>query len=134
MDNPNQQRYLRRRKLFRTIFGIFSLSGIMFAFQACYGTPKDFGQDVQIKGKVTSGSTKAALAGIRVEVDQADQYTVTGSDGSYMMYCEQKREYRLIFSDQQTPRESRFNSRDTIIKTVSTDHEMTVLNVDIELQ
>ncbi len=133
MDNPNHKRYIRRRKLFRAIFGIFSLSGIMFAFQACYGTPQDFGQSVQIKGKVTSGSTKATLAGIRIDVDQTDQYAVTGSDGTFSMWCEQMREYHITFSDPETPRDNRHATRDTLIRTTKAEDGITVLNVDIEL-
>ena len=134
MDNPNHKRYIRRRKLFRAIFGIFSLSGIMFAFQACYGTEKDFGQHVNIKGTVTSVATKASLAGIKVNVDQTDQYTVTGSDGTFSMWCEQMREYRVIFSDTNTPRDSRHTTRDTLIRMAKGVDEITVLNLDIELQ
>ncbi len=134
MDNPNYHRYYRRRKLLRTVFGVFSLSGILFAFQACYGTPKDFGLDVVIKGRVTSASTKTVLPGIRVDVGLNGQYTLTGSDGMFLMYCEKMREYHLTFSDPKTPRDTRYASRDTIIRPSLTEDSQTVLNLDIQLQ
>lgn len=134
METPVQNRYLRRRNLLRTVFGVFSLSGILFAFQACYGTPQDFGTDVLIKGKVTSVSTKASLANIRVDIDRTGQYTTTGNDGTFSMYCERLREYHLIFSDGNTPRDSRYSTRDTTIRPPANDNPITELNVDIELK
>ncbi len=133
MEAPNQNKYLRKRKFLRTVFGVFSLSGILFAFQACYGTPKDFGTDVLIQGRVTSVSTKASLANIRVDIDQTGQYTVTRSDGTFRMWCEQMREYRLIFSDEQTPRNNRYTCRDTVIRHPFTNEPVIELTVDIEL-
>ncbi|MCX6224242.1 MAG: hypothetical protein NTV01_05750 [Bacteroidia bacterium] len=98
MKTLNQNRYLIRRKLFRTIFGVFSLSGIMFAFQACYGTPQDFGQDVLINGKVSSAQTLTSITGIKVLVNQSGQYTVTGADGKFAIYCERMPEYKITLT------------------------------------
>ena len=134
MENPKQGRYLRKRSLYRTVFGIFSLSGIMFAFQACYGTPEDFGHDAVIRGKVTSAATKAALPGIRVVESQSGQYTTTGPDGSYSMWCERMREYRLSFSDEETVRINRHQGRDTTLTPAWKDEVYLELEVNMELQ
>ena len=130
MKTANQNRYLRRRKLFRTLFGVFSLSGIMFAFQACYGTPQDFGQDILISGKVTSATSKAAIPGIKVEVYQSGQYVESGIDGSYSMYFERMNEYKIIFSDRDGALNGRYQARDTIVKL---SDELDILIVNIEL-
>jgi len=131
MKTSSQNRYLRRRKLFRTIFGVFSLSGIMFAFQACYGTPQDFGQDVLIRGNVTSAASKAAVPGIKVLVSQSGQYAKTGFDGSFSMYCERMQEYTLAFSDIDGNLNGKYQASDTIVKLTGNSDSMTV-NIELK--
>lgn len=131
MNTSNQNRYLNRRKLFRTIFGVFSLSGIMFAFQACYGTPKDFGQDILIKGKVTSAANKASISGIKVLINQSGQYDQSGSDGTFAIYCERMTEYKLIFSDTDGAQNGQYQVCDT---TVQLADQAEVLTVNVELR
>ncbi len=126
MNNSNQSRYLSRRKIFRTIFGIFSLSGIMFAFQACYGTPQDFGQDVLIKGKVSSAVNKASVPGIKVLINQSGQYTVSDTNGAFSMYCERMSEYKLIFSDTDGTQNGQYQACDTIVQLADEADQLTV--------
>ena len=38
----------------KKLIGGLSLTSTMFIFQACYGTPQDFGMDVLIEGQVKS--------------------------------------------------------------------------------
>ena len=38
----------------RKIIGGLCLTSVAFVFQACYGTPQDFGNDLLIEGQVTS--------------------------------------------------------------------------------
>lgn len=114
----------------RTVFGVFSLSGILFAFQACYGTPQDFGQDILITGKVTSAASKAAIPGIKVQVDQSGQYVESGIDGSYSMYLERMDDYKIIFSDRDGAVNGQYQARDTIVKL---SDELDALIVNIEL-
>jgi len=130
MKTANQNRYLRRRKLFRTIFGVFSLSGILFAFQACYGTPQDFGLDVLISGKVTSAASKASVSGIKVMVNESGQHTVTADDGTFYIHCEQMPEYSLTFTDIDGDRNGLFRQRDTTMQLAG---EAETLTVNIEL-
>jgi putative lipoprotein (rSAM/lipoprotein system) len=131
MNASNQNRYLKRRKIFKTIFGIFSLSGIMFAFQACYGTPQDFGLDVQIKGKVTSAMTKASVPGIRVQVNQSGQYTQTTSDGNFSIYCERLPEYNITFLDTDGAFNGQYQVCDT---TIQLAEKVEVITVNVELK
>lgn len=131
MKNSNQSRYLNRRKLFRTIFGVFSLSGIMFAFQACYGTPPDFGQDVLIKGKVTSAVNKAAVSGIKVLINQSGQYTQSAADGTFSIYCERMPEYNLTFSDTDGAQNGQHQMCDTTVQLADQAENLTV-NIELK--
>lgn len=130
MKASNQNRYLNRRKLFRTIFGVFSLSGIMFAFQACYGTPQDFGQDILIKGKVTSAANKASVSGIKVLVNQSGQYAQSAADGTFSIYCERMPEYNLIFSDTDGAQNGQYQVCDTTVQLGDQSENLTV-NVEL---
>ena len=131
MKTTNNSRYTRRRKLFRTIFGVFSLSGIMFAFQACYGTPQDFGQDILIKGSVSSASKKAPISGIKVLISQSGQYTQSAADGTFSIYCERMSEYKLTFSDIDGAQNGQYQARDTTVQLADLVVELTV-NVELK--
>jgi hypothetical protein len=121
----------RKRKVFRAIFGIFSLSGILFAFQACYGTPQDFGQDILITGKVTSATTKTPITGIKVLINESGQYSTTASDGTFSMYCERMAEYKIVFSDIDGDQNGRIVARDTIVKRPDMSESLTV-NIELK--
>ncbi|HBB92871.1 MAG TPA: hypothetical protein DC042_14445 [Bacteroidales bacterium] len=116
-NNPvvSARGFFRRNNLFRTIFGIFSLSGIMFTFQACYGTPQDFGLDLLVQGKVVSGSTKEGIQGIKVSVPSNGQYTETASDGTFMLYTERQPEYRISVTDTDGALNGVYQAKDTVI-------------------
>ena len=126
METSIHSRFLRRRKLFRTIFGVFSLSGIMFAFQACYGTPQDSGLDVLIKGTVSSAAGKIPVPGIRVGVSQIGQYTQSAADGTYSMYCEKLSQYRLTFSDTDGNLNGQYQELDTLVQLPDKADKLTV--------
>jgi len=122
---------LIKRKLFRTIFGIFSLSGILFAFQACYGSMQDFGMDVHVNGVVTSEGTKSPLAGIKVLVSASGQYTTTGPEGFYSFYCERQREIHLSFIDTDGPQNGLYHTGDTIVKLPDNTESLTI-NIELK--
>lgn len=131
MKTSNQNRCLNRRKLFRTIFGVFSLSGIMFAFQACYGSPQDFGQDVLLNGKITSAVSKASIPGIKVFIDQTGQYTVSDADGIFSIFCERMPEYKLLFSDKDGALNGQYQARDTVVQLADKANGLTV-NIELK--
>ena len=131
MKNPNHNRYLKRRKLFRTVFGIFSLSGIMFAFQACYGTPQDFGLDILIRGKVISAISKNAIPGIKVVINHSGQYSNTADDGTFNIYCESQQEYNVIFSDADGSQNGVYQPCDTTVLR-SEQAEEIILNIELK--
>ena len=95
MENSEKNRLLRRRKVFSTVFKVFSLSGILFAFQACYGTPGDFGQDVLLTGTVTTKAGNEPVKDVKVMVRELGQYAITGDNGYFTLWCERMPEYVL---------------------------------------
>ncbi len=111
----NPTKHLRRRNFFRTIFGVFSLSGIMFTFQACYGPPQDFGLDVLIQGKVVSGATQAGIPDILVNIPDIGQYTRTESDGSFRMHVERQPGLSISFSDTDGDQNGIYQAKDTVV-------------------
>ncbi len=115
---------IRHRNLFRTIFGFFSLSGMLFIFQACYGTPQDFGQDVMVEGKVISSLTGAGIQGIKVSVEGIPQYTSSGSDGSFVMFLERLSDYRFTLTDTDGETNGLFQGRDTLISLPASEDQI----------
>jgi hypothetical protein len=105
----------KRNNLFRTVFGIFSLSGIMFTFQACYGSPQDFGLDVLVHGTVVSGSTKAGIPGIKVSIPVNGQYAQTASDGTFYLYTERQAEYHITVTDIDGAMNGVYQAKDTLV-------------------
>jgi hypothetical protein len=121
-------KHLRRRNFFRTLFGVFSLSGIMFTFQACYGTPQDFGLDVLIQGKVVSGVTQAGIPDILVNISDIGQYTRTDSDGSFNLHVERQPGFSVSFSDTDGEQNGMYQAKDTVV-TLSETTEMVDLQI-----
>lgn len=114
----------RRNNLFRTIFGIFSLSGIMFTFQACYGTPQDFGLDVLLQGKVVSGYTQEGIPGVKVSVPANGQYAQTSIDGTFSLYTERRLEYRISVTDTDGALNGAYQAKDTVITVPETSESI----------
>jgi len=77
---------LKSRKLLRTIFGTFSFTAMAFVFQACYGTPEDFGYDVKISGTVKSKNTNLPIKGIKVSRLNSLTYEITDKNGNFSFY------------------------------------------------
>ena len=72
----------------RSILKGLSLTSAMFVFQACYGTPQDFGYDTLIEGKVTSQTSGLPIKGIKVSIRDNMSYETTqkGSMQDYISY------------------------------------------------
>ena len=81
---------LKSRKLLRTIFGCISLTAVAFAFQACYGMPRDEFYDVKLTGTVKSKTTKTPIKGIKITVNDGkheDVYGITDNNGRFDFYA-----------------------------------------------
>jgi hypothetical protein len=77
-----------KKNVIRKILGGLSLTSAMFVFQACYGTPKDFGLDLFIEGQVKSKASGLPIKGIKVSIVDSMQYEMTDEDGKFSFYTE----------------------------------------------
>ncbi len=109
----------KKRKFFRVLFGTLSLSSAMFIFQACYGTPRDFGQDVYIEGLVKAKKTDSPIVGIKVSIADQPQYEYTNSAGKFKIYTSRANSYKLSFSDVDAALNGNYLVKDTTIQIVN---------------
>jgi len=72
----------------RKIISGLSFTSAIFIFQACYGTPQDFGLDLLIEGQVKSKTSGLPIKGIKVSVTNNRQYEITDEKGNFSFYTE----------------------------------------------
>lgn len=108
----------KKRKILRAIYGTLSFSTALFVFQACYGTPEDFGMDVTIKGYVKSKVTNQAIPGIKVSLENHPQYEITNNEGMFMFYASMDSSYKVKFEDIDSTQNGIFLSKDTIVNII----------------
>lgn len=99
LENRIQMKKLAEKKNYflRKLFGALSLTSALFVFQACYGTPQDFGQDVVLEGLVTSKNTQLPLSGVKVSIADSPQYEITDENGHFKIYTTKEQQYLLQF-------------------------------------
>ena len=83
----------------RKIVGGLSLTSAMFIFQACYGTPQDYGLDLLIEGQVKSKTSGLPIQGIKVSVAYNMQYEIADEEGKFSFYTELLKGLTLKFQD-----------------------------------
>lgn len=116
------------KKFIRKIIGALSFTSVMFVFQACYGTPQDFGLDVCLEGTVKSAKTGLPIKGIRVSVDEEYQYTETDDNGFYSFYVPLSDSLVVSFQDVDSLKNESYLPKDTI---VTANEEEMVLNISL---
>jgi hypothetical protein len=104
-----------KRNLLRKLLGGLSLTTAAFIFQACYGTPQDFGLDVNITGRLRSDKTGLPAKGIKVSVVGNPQYLFSAEDGSFSLYTEPAAECTLLFEDVDADLNGKFATKDTTL-------------------
>jgi hypothetical protein len=119
----------KKQRILRKVYGALSLSTALFIFQACYGTPRDFGLDVHIEGCVKSQSTDMPIQGVRVSLDQSPQYEITDKDGKFSFYISKASEYKVKFESIDPANEGVYLPKDTVLKVVD---EATYLSVSLD--
>jgi putative lipoprotein (rSAM/lipoprotein system) len=121
----------KKQKLLRKIYGGLSLTTALFVFQACYGTNKDFGNDIKISGTVTSKLTNVPIQGIRVTVQ--DQYGSSYTDnlGQFVIYTPTASEYKVKFEDIDGTENGKYLLKDSTVEIMETTK---ILNVSLDAQ
>jgi len=118
-----------KRNILRKIIGGISLTSVMFVFQACYGTPQDFGFDLLVQGQVKSKTSGLPIKGIKVSVVNNMQYEMTDEEGRFSFYTERFGSLKLRFQDIDSTENGLYINKDTIL----TDLDRNVyLAIDLE--
>jgi hypothetical protein len=104
-----------KRSWIRRIIGGLSFTTALFVFQACYGTPQDFGSDLYIYGEVRSKSTGLVIQGIKVSVENSSQYEITDFSGRFSMYTVRADNLKFTFEDIDGLSEGVFAKKDTVV-------------------
>jgi len=104
-----------KSKLVRKIIGGLSFTTALFVFQACYGTPQDFGADALITGVVKSKTTGLPVKGIMVSVPDYQQYLYTERDGTFSLYTVPDESCKITFRDNDAELNGTFLDKDTLL-------------------
>ncbi len=73
----------KKQKLLRFLFGTFSFTALMFAFQACYGMPERY-VEVDIQGRVIDIETNEPVEGLQVTSSIVGLIDTTDQDGQFV--------------------------------------------------
>lgn len=103
----------------RKLLGGLSLTSALFIFQACYGTPHDFGLDIFIEGQVKSEKTDKPVRGIKVSVSDKMQFEYTNEEGKFSFYTETADSYKIIFEDIDSNQNGIFVGKDTLLTNIN---------------
>lgn len=80
---------MKNRTIRKILTGI-SFTSVLFVFQACYGTPQDFGSDILIEGIVKSKTTGIPISGAKISlkvINQSNnQFAYTNESGKFHLY------------------------------------------------
>jgi putative lipoprotein (rSAM/lipoprotein system) len=118
-----------KRNWIRTIIGGLSFTSAMFIFQACYGTPQDFGLDLLLEGQVTSKTSGEPIKGIKVSVTDNIQYEMTDENGQFSFYTEMLENLTVQFQDVDSIQNGLYIDKDTVLNNVS---ENVFLEINME--
>lgn len=72
----------KKQKLLRFLFGSFSFTALMFAFQACYGMPERT-IEATIQGRVTDMETNEPIEGLEVTSSVVGLIDTTDQNGQF---------------------------------------------------
>ena len=112
---------LFKRKFFTNLFRIFSLSGVLFVFQACYGVEQDFYSDTMLEGTVISSVTNEPIVGIEVSINNSPP-VYTNNNGVFIIYSVLSEEYPLTLKDVDGNSNGSYENKDITIKSNSSDY------------
>lgn len=104
-----------KRNWIRRIIGGLSFTSALFVFQACYGTPQDFGTDILIEGQVKSKNSGLPIEGIKVSVEDNTAYDLSNYIGRFSFYTEWIDHMKIKFEDIDSTKNGLYINKDTIL-------------------
>lgn len=96
----------------------FSLTAVMFTFQACYGSPRDFGLDVYIAGKIISEKNGLPVEGIKISVPNEMQHVLSDQEGYFSFYTVKKEDIKIQFERIDPDTEKTYLIKDTVLQDI----------------
>ena len=120
-----------KRNWKRKLYGGLCLTSIAFVFQACYGTPQDFGADLLLSGQVKSKTTGLPIKGIKVSVIDGIQYSTTDVNGNFSFYTEKFDSAKIRFEDIDSTLNGSFVTKDSVLTALKGDD---IITLKIELE
>jgi len=108
-----------KRNWIRKIIGGLSFTSALFVFQACYGTPQDFGFDSLIEGQVKAKTSGLPIKGIKVSIADNMQYEITNENGQFSFYTEMLDGLTLQFQDIDSIQNGLYINKDTVLTQIS---------------
>jgi hypothetical protein len=117
----------RKRKILRRIYGALSLTSALFIFQACYGTPNDFGFDTFIQGSVKSKKTNLPISGIKISVENQSLADYTNSNGEFKLFTVTSAQYVVRIEDVDKLVNGQYLTKDTLVAGCGESYHLNVL-------
>ncbi len=118
----------RKQQFIRFLFGSFSFTAVMFAFQACYGVPENY---YVAKGKVVSATTGEPLQGIQVYNNYHGKQAavLSNSDGEFFVEVDNNAtSATLCFRDVDGDENGSYANLDTLVSVVEPEGIIVKLN------
>lgn len=104
-----------KKSWIKKIIGGLSFTTALFIFQACYGTPQDFGMDVHVEGLVRSKTSGAPVKGIRVSGPESWQSEFTDDSGRFSLYFVKADKIEIKFDDVDAANNGNYLAKDTVL-------------------
>lgn len=108
----------KKQKLIRFLFGSFSFTALMFAFQACYGMPGNQMEAI-IQGRVTDMETNEPIEGLMVFSEYLCFVDTTDHNGvfsdSMVRYMHDREYFHFIVSDIDSTENRQYETLDTMV-------------------
>ncbi|MDR0364950.1 MAG: carboxypeptidase-like regulatory domain-containing protein [Bacteroidales bacterium] len=124
-----------KKNRLRKFLGGLSFATLLFAFQACYGTPQDDGLDIYLYGKIVSKTNGEPVQGINVFVSNLDYYgtlpcAVSDEDGNFSFFTVLNDHIAVRFEDINPLEYGHFLQKDTVLTNIYTTKIL--LNIELE--
>ena len=106
--------YMKRKQI-RALIGGLSFGTALFVFQACYGMPQDWQDDVFIEGKIVSLTSGQPVKGIKVESELHGHLGISDNLGNFAFYTPWTNTLRLTIEDTNPDSDGDYLSKDTVL-------------------
>ena len=108
----------KKQKLLRFLFGSFSFTALMFAFQACYGVP-GHQMEAVIQGRVSDAETNQPIEGLMVASELLDFVDTTDHDGVFsateVRYMYDREYFQFTVRDIDSTENGQYETLDTTV-------------------